>query len=106
MMGLNCFNSLNINSNKAKFEDKLFGNITIIFSGDFLQLTPVKDKPVYMKTKHENIIQSHIKPPAYSQYDLNLNAGRICWLSIDNCVFLRKQMRQIGDPDFISLLGR
>jgi hypothetical protein len=110
MMGLKCMNSLNINLNKAKDVTKeveqLFGNITIMFSGDFLQLTPVKDKPVYMKTKHEIISKNFVKPNVYSQNDLNLKAGRLCWLSIDNCVFLRKQMRQIGDPEYNSLLSR
>ena len=65
----------------------LFGGISVIFLGDFLQF------------------------PSVSQMDVYLNAercefGHRLWRSLNTVVILKKQMHKVNDPEYACLLSR
>ena len=80
-----------------------FGNINILFCGDFHQLPPIMAKALYMRSKVE-------LNPNYSvqlnQHEINYSFGRVLWLKLTKVIFLDKQMRQNKDVLFHNILKR
>ena len=71
-----------------------FGGLNMIFAGDFWQLQPVGDRPLFMP------------PPAQatnSQFTRLQAVGRTLWTSLTHVVMLHQLMRQ-SDPVFQGLL--
>ena len=54
MVGLKMMNEININLQMAKESDLPFGCLTVLFSGDFAQMAPVREKPLYHRTDVES----------------------------------------------------
>jgi ATP-dependent exoDNAse (exonuclease V) alpha subunit len=81
-----------VTSNSAKE----FGGLFIYFFGDFNQLPPVNDIPVY-QTSFRN--SSKNKKLSESSNKNNNNNGRICFLSIQKCIFLDKVFRQNDEKE-------
>ncbi|PBK92432.1 hypothetical protein ARMGADRAFT_855278, partial [Armillaria gallica] len=81
----------------AKEDQSIFGGMNIIFSGDFAQLLPVRDRKLY----------GRITDFSSSQYGQDQVAGKLLWLSIDMVVILHEIWRQKGSENaaFIELLG-
>lgn len=72
---------------------EILGDFSIICFGDFYQLTPIADKPLY--------------EPLNTWYEDTLKAcGHRAWQTFNNCVTLTQQMRQVNDPMFGQLLDR
>lgn len=102
-----------------------FAGLNILFAGDFMQLPPVQDPALYMPNKMTRITemteeqsfvattqQGQTQGTKRKQNDPScitsgtvVNAiGRELWLSVKNVIQLKKQMRQIGDPFYASIL--
>ena len=83
----------------AKGNDLPFGDVNIIFAGDFAQLPPVGQRSLYSQTKGHNISNPNVQADVF---------GRLLWLSVDVVVLLTQSMRQSGDANkgFVELLGR
>jgi hypothetical protein len=73
----------------------LFGGILILFVGDFYQLVPVKDIPVYQTTK-----LSSDKNPIVQARKVH---GTLLWQELTACIILTVQHRQT-DPQLLSIL--
>ncbi|KAH8795881.1 hypothetical protein DL96DRAFT_1480497, partial [Flagelloscypha sp. PMI_526] len=83
----------------AKDNEGLFGNINIIFAGDFAQISPVADPPLY--ASEHRIARNSCLVNAQQT-----SAGHLLWLSVDTVVMLTKIWRQEGDATFTDLLSR
>jgi hypothetical protein len=85
----------------AKGNTKPFGNINIIFVGDFAQLSPVGDNQLL---SHINMARSS---KSISMRDQAAIFGKLLWLSITTVISLTKNMRQHGKEnwDFVNLLN-
>jgi hypothetical protein len=105
-----------------------FAGLHILFAGDFLQLPPVQDPPLYEPNKITRLATAaHQTEPATTHQEVPpktttskrnrsanvssitsttaVNAiGRDLWLSVKNVVHLKKPMRQIGDATYAALL--
>jgi len=89
MIGCTLCNTLNCTLKNLKNEkDKPFGGLTMIFAGDFHQLNPVSNDPLFAKPS----------PEQKSNYT-NALAGYIAFNSINKAVILRTQHR-IKDPEY------
>lgn len=81
---------------------KLFGGVSVIFTGDFAQLKPVRASALY---RHELV-----KNPAYKQCKdsdgVSTLNGAYLWRQVDKVVILKKNVRQEGDPVYSKLLNR
>ena len=71
-----------------------FGNVDMIFFGDFYQFAPVKDTPLYDAWK-EN------REPGAAKKEAILNV----WKNLSHVVFLDEQMR-VQDSSYLNLLNR
>ena len=76
-----------------------FGNIDIIFFGDFIQFRPVKDTPLYSAWKTEKYVVKR------TQSDINKELGMHLWRQINHIVLLDEQMR-VQDKNYLALLNR
>ena len=89
MIGCSLSNTLNCTLKKVMNEpDKPFGGLTMIFAGDFHQLTPVSNDPLFAKPTAEQ----------KTNYT-NALAGFIAFNSINKAVILQTQHR-IKDPEY------
>ena len=64
-----------------------FGDVNMIFFGDFLQLPAVRNPDLYIDSKE-------------------WGAGHRRWRSLNAVIILKEQMRQAGDPLCASILSR
>jgi hypothetical protein len=101
MIGQQMINNINLNLQLAKQNTLPFGGITILFSGDFLQHQPVCAKPLYYRTDLENALNQ-----TTSQYNIEINAGRLLWINLTHVIFLEENIRQKLDPAYAALLSR
>ena len=78
---------------KPEAADQPFGGISVILMGDFAQLEPVKDQPLYAKKKDITPMQEE---------------GRLLFQLFDTTIIFDQQMRQVGEEEqqFIELLIR
>ena len=88
-----------------------FGRLNVIFSGDFLQFSPVCDMALYsdlLSSPSENddddSKRRYVKK-ALSERQVQCRVGRALWLQINTVVLLNKQMRT-EDVDFNALQHR
>ena len=79
-----------------------FGGLNIIFTGDFGQLRPVLDQPLY----------SHklVDHPEFEEYKGKNGIGALIgaglWRTVNAVVLLKINQRQAGDKDYADLLSR
>ena len=95
MMGGRLFAELAENLSKAKSKPDIpFGGVTVLFTGDFRQLPPVGDDPLY-------------RPIVISKSSVTKSiTGRQIWNTcLADAVILTKQMR-VEDPEYYELLQR
>ena len=87
---------------EAKGNTNPFGNINIIFAGDFAQLGPVGDSRLFSHVDTNNIARSN------STHGQKIMFGKLLWLSITTVVILTEIMRQSGPENvpFIQSLDR
>ena len=87
---------------EAKGNTNAFGNINIIFAGDFAQLGPVGDSRLFSHLDTNNVARSN------STQGQKIMFGKLLWLSITTVVILTEIMRQSGPENipFIQCLGR
>lgn len=83
-------------------EGKPFGGVNIIFSGDFGQLRPVRQQPLF---SHELVSRISINTAQTITGQTALH-GAYLWRQIDTVVQLRKNLRHQTDPRFSNLLQR
>ena len=71
-----------------------FGGLGIVLCGDFAQLPPTADIPIYI--------------PPFGRYadKIDVVAGHALWRSITTIVILEENMRAVNDPTFASILKR
>jgi hypothetical protein len=88
--------------NDAKGNTNPFGNINIIFAGDFAQLPPVGDSRLFSHIDTHNVAHSN------SPQGQTVALGKLLWLSITTVIILRVVMRQCGEhaDQFVDLLNR
>ena len=101
---------------KAVDSDAPFAGLNVLFSGDFMQLSPVQDIPLYMPNKVTRVVNpSDAEPKGFkrkrnsSSSSIGANTvvnaiGRDLWLSVKHVVQLKKPMRQVDDPFYTSIL--
>lgn len=79
-----------------------FGGISIIFTGDFGQLTPVSSVPLFSHTLVSN--------PGFSESRDNTGihkmTGAYLWRQVNTVVLLTKNQRQKDDPQYADFLNR
>ena len=78
-----------------------FGGIDIIFCGDFIQFSPVKDSPLYCGWYKQNTK----KPGGKNQSSMNKDIGMHLWKQITHIVLLDEQMR-VQDTKYLEMLNR
>jgi len=77
--------------------DTLFGDVTIIFTGDFFQYPPVGGTPLY----------SPIAPYAgHSDAKICKRLGRMSWKSVNTVVNFTEQQRMKSDPKYGEAVQR
>ena len=98
MVGLNLLARLNRVVKTAKhFKSEVpFGGINIIFFGDFLQYSPVVDKPLYTSCK---------PLPQCTERDIEIQCAQKIMSQINCAVELTQQMRT-EDTQYLALLNR
>ncbi|CAF1486450.1 unnamed protein product [Adineta ricciae] len=98
MVGLSLFARLNRVVQTAKHfrSDEAFGGVNVIFFGDFLQYSPVLDKPLYA-----NLEISRIR----MERDIEIQCAQKIMSQINCAVELTQQMRT-EDKQYLGLLNR
>ena len=76
-----------------------FGGVDIIFFGDFIQFSPVKDSPLYCGWNPKR----NSRTP--NQSSINKDLGMLLWKQINHIVFLDEQMR-VQDTVYLAMLNR
>ena len=125
MVDQQLLNQISNNLTLAKVDQRPFGNITQMLSGDHAQLPPVPSrckKALYVRSNAEKAAAQNVKntknnsqdePSAVSieniqiltQKAINENAGRLLWKSITHSIVLTEQMRQKDDIVFVNILS-
>jgi ATP-dependent DNA helicase PIF1 len=80
----------------------MFGNISVIFTGDMGQLKPVKALPLF---SHELVKDLRIETVQSVRGQAALH-GAYIWRQVTNVIELRKNMRQSEDSLYADLLNR
>jgi hypothetical protein len=114
MIGQNLLTQFHARVKEAKScqDDTIpFAGLNIIFAGDFMQLPPVLDSPLYRPSKVNKIVTSQMNESKRKRTPNFINAqmvmhtnGRELWLSVKHVIMLKKQMRQINDPSYAAIL--
>jgi len=102
---------------KATDDSSPFAGLNILFVGDFMQLPPVLDPPLYTPSKVANFAvlsspesrsgikrkrqQKHV---SISSNTVTNTTGRDLWLNVKHVILLKKPMRQIDDPFYAGIL--
>jgi len=81
----------------AKEKNEWFGGINIIFSGDFFQHRPVKQRSLIVPVKPENRTKKNRGSDTLAAKQCH---GRIAWKQVDTVVELHQQKRMEVDKDF------
>lgn len=87
-----------------------FGNVNVIFAGDFLQFSPVHDMALYsdvlpvtcINPDAENCKRQKL---TLSERQIQCRVGKALWNQVNTAVALTKQMR-IQDPEFLQMQNR
>ncbi|KAI0066312.1 hypothetical protein BV25DRAFT_1789824, partial [Artomyces pyxidatus] len=83
-------------------EDKPFGGVNVIFTGDFGQLEPVRSSSVF---SHKLVADVDVNQGQDKKKQTALH-GALLWRQVNRVVALKKNMRQAGDPHYAELVGR
>ncbi|CAF0923709.1 unnamed protein product [Rotaria sp. Silwood1] len=82
-----------------------FGNINVMFSGDFLQFAPVRNMALYSDVispiTDTNDSEKQIKDKN-TQRQIQYRVERALWTHVNTVVTLTRQMR-VEDPDFLAI---
>jgi Helitron helicase-like domain at N-terminus/PIF1-like helicase len=82
----------------VKDNNEWFGNVNMIFSGDFAQYKPVAAQPLYEAiTRYSG---------SKTKRDMMNRFGRMAWKSINAVVELKEQMRMCGDLEYGETVAR
>lgn len=87
-----------------------FGNVNVIFAGDFLQFSPVRDMPLYSDVLpiafcQVNSSVSKRQKLTLTERQIQCRIGKALWMQINTSVALKEQMR-IQDADFLAMQNR
>jgi hypothetical protein len=98
---------IHVNQSDGKGVNKPFGGIHTILMGDPFQYGPIKDAPLWKKTRAENYetFKSSFNSKV-GQKEISTTYGRYIWLQMTHCVILTQPMRQIDDLYYASLVER
>ena len=98
MVGLNLLARLNrvVQTAKHLKPDIAFGGVNVIFFGDFLQYSPVLDKPLYASFEISSIC---------AELDIEVQCAKKIMSQINCAVELIQQMRT-EDKQYLELLNR
>jgi hypothetical protein len=102
MISTRMLNEINLNLQLAKDSSELFGGLTVLFAGDFYQLTPFKGNALFYRDNIEKELFSENNTLINSQ---SIN-GRCLWLQITHAFKLDIQCRQTHDQVFSQILER
>ncbi len=102
-IGLDFLEKIHFKLMKAKSNNLNFGGVHVLFVGDFFQLAPIRQYPIYKLTKEERELRDNY---ITKQKNLNINLGRILWLSLTHVIFLTNNHRQKEDPEYFEILER
>jgi hypothetical protein len=107
MVGLSLLARLSKIIATAKHADPIapMGGVNIILFGDYMQYSPVRDKPLYHEfpTTMNNKIDGLKKPPC--EKDIQQKSARALILQI-NCVVILEQQMRTKDNSYRDLLNR
>ena len=83
-------------------KDLPFGGVNMIFTGDFGQLRPVRDPPLYSHTlvNHPGLVNAQVKG------GISALRGVLLWRNVSTVVMLRINQRQAGDKTYADMLSR
>jgi hypothetical protein len=90
MIGLTLLNKIDVRLRALRQRDEPFGGMSVVFSGDLLQLPPIADVPVW---NTESTTKECV-------------TGRELWRLVDHVVFLTVNMRSGGDQRYADMLER
>lgn len=82
--------------------DLPFGGINMIFTGDFGQLRPVRDPPLYS----HSLVNDPGLEMCQRKGGINALMGAYLWRKVNAVVLLKINQRQAGDRLYADLLGR
>ena len=107
MVGARFLSQLNARLLRAKgFHDKRtdlpFGGINIIFTGDFGQLRPVRDPPLYSHT----LVNNPGLADCQHKGGISGLMGVYLWRKVNTVVLLKINQRQAGDKVYADMLSR
>lgn len=82
--------------------DMPFGNMNMLFFGDFGQLMPVQEAPVF--TRKYDV---QLNPSAHlSTREQETAQGAYLWQKVSSVIILKENWRQKSDPQYAGILGR
>ena len=87
----------------AKDNQLPFGGITVLFSGDFAQLPPIKGLALYQQSR---IAKGTMQSENSDDFRSSSENGRMAWLNLTHAITLSEQMRQADDPLLHGVLSR
>ncbi|CAF0979608.1 unnamed protein product [Brachionus calyciflorus] len=103
MVSLNLLANIDLTLREIKDKNSIFGNLNILFVGDFFQFPPVAAYPLYKNIKFNEEI---LRTDQFSEKMRKAYNGRILWLHIKDVIFLDEPMRQINDLNYADFLTR
>ena len=101
MIGCRTLARISRRLNEAKHTDAsvAFGGIDVIFTGDFIQFSPIGEFALYTAWDETSPIY------AKKQYHIDSQLGMNLWKQLNHIVLLDEQMR-VTDPAYMELLNR
>lgn len=107
MVGLNLLARLSKVIATAKHADPIvpMGGINVIFFGDYMQYSPVFDKPLYHECLPVKISKDSTIMKQPSEVDIQQKSARAIMLQI-NCVVLLEEQMRTKDSTYRDLLSR
>jgi len=77
--------------------DARFGDISMIFAGDFFQYPPVAGTPLYTPISMY---------ASQTNEEIQRRLGRMAWKTVDTVIELTEQQRMKSDPEYASAVQR
>ena len=107
MIGARFMSQLNARLQRAKGyttseNDLPFGGLNVIFTGDFGQLKPVRDPPLYS----HSLVSNPDLEACRGKSGISALMGVYLWRRVNTVVLLKINQRQAQDSDYAALLSR